>query len=123
MPDADDELPGRAVVLHVVVGLPDLLEPVVDAVYRERQAAGRTPRGRYSLGEKSRTVYWLERLPPKQAGFSGVGTVSAWYLAYELAGQSPPMCTGTSRSTPLSRTAAGVSTTTPSPVTLQLSNK
>jgi hypothetical protein len=77
-------------MLHVVGGLRHLLQAVVDAVhgqlclfYRDRAEisrpaeAGRRRRqvarqahtlfGRYSFGEKSRTVHWLERLPPKQA--------------------------------------------------------
>jgi hypothetical protein len=41
MPDADDELAGGAVVLHVVVGLRHLLKAVVDAVHGEGQLAGR----------------------------------------------------------------------------------
>ncbi len=41
MPDADDELAGGAVVLHVVVGLWHLLQAVVDAVHGEGQPAGR----------------------------------------------------------------------------------
>ena len=41
MPDADDELAGGAVVLHVVVGLRHLLQAVVDAVCGEGQPAGR----------------------------------------------------------------------------------
>ena len=41
MPDADDELAGGAVVLHVVVGLRHLLQAVVDAVHGEGQLAGR----------------------------------------------------------------------------------
>lgn len=40
MPDADDELAGGAVVLHVVVGLPHLLQAVVDSVHGEGQPAG-----------------------------------------------------------------------------------
>ena len=40
MPDADDELAGGAVMFHVVVGLPDLLQAVVDAVHGEGQLAG-----------------------------------------------------------------------------------
>ena len=41
MPDADDELAGGAVVLHVVVGLRHLLQAVVDAVHGEGQPPGR----------------------------------------------------------------------------------
>ncbi len=41
MPDADDELAGGAVVLHVVVGLRHLLQAVVDAVRGEGQPAAR----------------------------------------------------------------------------------
>ena len=41
MPDADDELAGGAVVLHVVVGLRHLLQAVVDAVHGEGQPTGR----------------------------------------------------------------------------------
>jgi hypothetical protein len=37
MPDADDELAGGAVVLHVIVRLGHLLQAVVDTVHRERQ--------------------------------------------------------------------------------------
>src|SRR5215471_9998536 len=40
MPDADDELAGGAVVLHVVVSLRDLLQAVVDAVHGEGQPTG-----------------------------------------------------------------------------------
>jgi hypothetical protein len=40
VPGADHELAGGAVMLHVVVGLPQLLKAVVDAVYREGQLAG-----------------------------------------------------------------------------------
>src|SRR5215813_10472225 len=41
MPDADDELAGGAVVLHVVVGLRHLPQAVVDAAHGEVQTAGR----------------------------------------------------------------------------------
>jgi len=41
VPDADDELAGGAVVLHVVMGLRHLLQAVVDAVHGEGQPAGR----------------------------------------------------------------------------------
>jgi hypothetical protein len=41
MLDADDELAGGAVVLHVVVGLRHLLQAVVDVVHGEGQPAGR----------------------------------------------------------------------------------
>src|ERR1700722_3649717 len=41
VPDADDELAGGAVVLHVVVGLGYVLQAVVDAVRGEGQPAGR----------------------------------------------------------------------------------
>jgi hypothetical protein len=41
MPDADDELAGGAIVLHVVVGLWHLLQAFVDAVHGEGQPAGR----------------------------------------------------------------------------------
>ena len=41
MPDADDELAGGAVVLHVVVGLLHLFQAVVDTVHGEGQPAGR----------------------------------------------------------------------------------
>jgi hypothetical protein len=40
MPDADDELAGGAVVLHVAVGLWHLLQAVVDAVHGKGQPAG-----------------------------------------------------------------------------------
>ena len=42
MPDADDELAGGAVVLHVVVGLRHLLQAVVDAVHGEGQPPAET---------------------------------------------------------------------------------
>jgi len=41
MPDADDELAGGAVVLHVVVGLRHLLQAVVHAVRGKGQPADR----------------------------------------------------------------------------------
>ena len=41
MPDADDEFARGAVVFHVVVGLANLLQAVVDTVYREGQLTGR----------------------------------------------------------------------------------
>ena len=40
MPDADDELAGGAVVLHVVVSLRHLLQAVVDTVHGKAQPAG-----------------------------------------------------------------------------------
>jgi hypothetical protein len=44
MPDADDELAGGAVVLHVVVGLRHLLQAVVDAVRGEGRPAATASR-------------------------------------------------------------------------------
>jgi hypothetical protein len=49
VPDADDELAGGAVVLQAVVGLPYLLQAVVDTVDGEGQLAGATA-GAWCLG-------------------------------------------------------------------------
>ncbi len=61
VPDADDELAGGAVMLHVVVGLPHLLQAVVDAVHGEGQPAGR-----------DRADDVLEGVPRQVGGVPGV---------------------------------------------------
>ena len=41
---------------------------------------------------QNKTTYTIKGFPAR-AGYSlddGVGTVNAWYLAYELAGKTPP---------------------------------